>query len=186
MKFKTSVLLSMILFLSIISHSQTNQVTDIKGKVYKTIVIGEQEWMAENLSCKSDYGNFWAFDNDETNVEKFGYLYNWEAAQNICPTGWRLPSKNDLQLLLDSAGRKGKNKYNAIIQGGSSGFEAMFGGWRHFDGVFRNMHQNSLWWSSEEHDESNAWALGSSKNRRMALLGYHNKENGFSVRCVKK
>ena len=37
----------------------------------------------------------WAYDNDQSNVAKYGYLYNFETAKNVCPNGYHLPSDNE-------------------------------------------------------------------------------------------
>ncbi len=185
MKTKTlmTIVLSFIFSVNIIG--QTGIVIDRGGKSYKTVKIAGIEWMTENLAFKSSTGSYWILNDDETNINKFGYLYNWETAQNVCPYGWRLPEKNDFQTLLDSLGWTPSKQFESLIVGGESGYEALFGGWKHLDGDYRNADQNSLWWTSAEFDETNAWALGMSKNRKGALIGYHNKEHGFYVRCVR-
>jgi len=93
-------------------------VTDIEGNEYTTIIIGEQEWMAENLkTTKFSNGtdisypgsdtNAWenntnsayaSYDNDNINKETYGALYNWHAVNDnngLCPEGWMVPSDND-------------------------------------------------------------------------------------------
>lgn len=92
-------------------------VTDIDGNVYKTVTIGTQVWMAENLRT-SKYRNGapipyvvndadWSklqtgaqcnYNNDETIVNKYGKLYNWHAvndSRNIAPVGWHIPTNNE-------------------------------------------------------------------------------------------
>ena len=98
-------------------------VTDIDGNRYRTIEIGNQVWMAENLRT-SRYRNgedivyvmsnnewqelgetesgAWAFYNNHAGNEPFGLLYNWYAvndSRGLCPTGWRVSTDQDWQQL---------------------------------------------------------------------------------------
>jgi uncharacterized protein (TIGR02145 family) len=103
--------------------------TDQQGNIYKTIVIGSQEWMAENLKT-SIYRNgnpistnltdaewqntlttqisAWSFyNNDNQNECPYGKLYNWYAvtdSRNLCPTGWHVPSEAEWIILTDYYG----------------------------------------------------------------------------------
>lgn len=101
-------------------------ITDIDGNVYKTIQIGTQEWMAENLRTQKyrngdpigttnssyvwaqDYPKYvWATMNDESLVPTYGRLYTWYAAtdsRNICPNGWHLPTDDEWKTLITFLG----------------------------------------------------------------------------------
>ncbi|MBR4219488.1 MAG: T9SS type A sorting domain-containing protein [Bacteroidales bacterium] len=100
----------------------TPTVTDRDGNTYKTIQIGEQCWMKENLrttkyadgtsitkgntSASTTVGYWYYPNNNAENVSTFGLLYNWKAVmrnassssqnpsgvQGICPNGWHVPS----------------------------------------------------------------------------------------------
>lgn len=120
-------------------------VTDIDGNVYKTITIGEQIWMAQNLrTTKYSNGDIipnvinsseWAYMNsgaqcsfrNSTNTDsiaKFGRLYNGYAAsdkRNIAPTGWHIPSVSDWIILESYLNSKGyfvelNNGYGGICK----------------------------------------------------------------------
>jgi uncharacterized protein (TIGR02145 family) len=100
--------------------------TDQEGNIYKTIVIGEQEWMAENLNT-SIYRNgdaittnlnfiewetttsgSWSYYNDNANGEcPFGKLYNWYTVSDprqLCPSGWHVPTEEEWNSLIEYLG----------------------------------------------------------------------------------
>ncbi|MCK5684635.1 hypothetical protein KAJ27_10955 [bacterium] len=101
-------------------------VTDIDGNIYKTVEIGDQWWMAENLKTtkyrdgiaisNATDNSIWAglssgaycyYDNDSGNAEIYGAMYNWYAvndSRNIAPEGWHVPTNEEWQELLDSLG----------------------------------------------------------------------------------
>lgn len=100
--------------------------TDQQGNVYKTIVIGEQEWMAENLNTSvyrngeaipeiegsvewssMQSGAYCYFDNISSNACPYGKLYNWYAcvnARQLCPDGWHIPSDSEWSILANYLG----------------------------------------------------------------------------------
>lgn len=101
-------------------------VTDIDGNVYRTIKIGDQWWMAENLKVtrypngdaipavansntwvKSESGARCAYDYTATNVPTYGYLYNWYAvndSRHLAPEGWHVPTDFEWSHLIQELG----------------------------------------------------------------------------------
>jgi uncharacterized protein (TIGR02145 family) len=93
---------------------------DLDGNVYKTVAIGTQVWMAENLKTtqyndgiKIKYvtsdtewmnlsvGAYCNYDNNESNVATYGKLYNWYAVitNKLAPDGWHVPTDEDWTIL---------------------------------------------------------------------------------------
>jgi len=104
------------------------KVSDIDGNVYKTIVIGKQTWMAENLRVThfrngdaipnitdndkwsiQEVGAYCNYNNIENldTIATYGRLYNWYAAsdsRNIAPKGWRVATPEDWNILIEYLG----------------------------------------------------------------------------------
>ena len=105
-------------------------IIDVDGNTYKTVYIGTQQWMAENLKTSkyndgtgipnvtdnAQWSNLttgaWVYyDNNEPDNNRFGKLYNWYAVssttngnKNICPSGWHVPSDTEWTILTDYLG----------------------------------------------------------------------------------
>jgi uncharacterized protein (TIGR02145 family) len=164
------------------------------GKTYKTITIGKQTWMAENLAFKTKNGCF-VYNNDTSNEGKYGYLYDWEAAKAACPGGWHLPTKGEIEILINYLGGEtvagGKLKstsgWNAPNTGATNetGFTALPGGYRLDNGSFGNSGIYGFLWSSTENGTSNAWVWVMYYNFSSADRNDSGKSIGYSVRCLK-
>jgi len=160
------------------------------GKTYRTVRIGNQTWMAENLNFQT--GNSLCYGNDNSNCSKYGRLYDWNTAMRACPAGWRLPNDADWKSLIQAAG--GKDVAGTKLKSGASawdgtddfGFTALSGGYHDTDdGSFNNVGSNGVWWSATESSATRAWGrdMGSGDD----FVGENNnvKDYGFSVRCVR-
>ncbi|MDR2999823.1 MAG: DUF805 domain-containing protein [Fibromonadaceae bacterium] len=161
-------------------------------KVYKTIKIGEQIWMAENLNYDgSDIGK--CYDNDSENCKIYGRLYNWDEAMNACPEGWHLPRYSEWEILYKNTKRIFKNTDKRLkarsgweMYNGMDiyGFAALPGGY--CIDKFNGLGHFGFWWTATEAVGFNLaakyWSIGLHKTTTTSELS---KSLLMSVRCVK-
>jgi len=166
------------------------------GRTYKTVQIGGQTWMAENLAFKPSSGNYWAYYNDSANVAILGYLYDWETAKNVCPAGWHLPSDEEWTELLDYLGGDGilvdklKESLSPFswvssksVLKNETGFSALPGGLYFSDiDIFSGKGSYGLWWSATELSADYAWCRQLTGKADRTI---NNRRYGLSVRCLK-
>ncbi|MCA0447285.1 MAG: hypothetical protein LCH54_13760 [Bacteroidetes bacterium] len=196
---------------------KTNQSYDFTfdGHLYKTVVIGNLVWTVENLQTTkyidetliakitdnstwstSTGGAYCVYDNNETNVATYGYLYNWHAVNTgkLAPAGWRVPTDADWTKLETevggsaNAGTKLKATSGWKNNGNGTdfyGFSALPGGAREFDGVFGILGDYGVWWSSTPFGTNSAWYRMIGSGFVNVVRFDYNKRNGFSVRLVR-
>ena len=188
-------------------------ISDVDGNVYKTVIIGDQQWMAENLKVSTyndrtsiiDANNTNAYQYEETgawtyykNSGNFGKLYNFYAVntQKLCPTGWHVPTFNEWGVLIDYLGGQwvagGKlkeaglvNWYSPNVATNSSLFSALPGGKRDFVGNYDEIGNVGYYWSSSEHGYSYARFVYMYSYTDQILSYSLDKNSSFSVRCLK-
>jgi len=172
--------------------------TDIRDrKTYKTVKIGSQVWMAENLNM--DLLSSKCYDNKPDNCKKYGRLYDWKTAMKACPSGWYLPSEADWGDLMQfvnpscpfigdcaDAGAKLKavGDWNSDGNGTDNyGFAALPGGVGLSGGKFRDAGNGGLWWSSSA-DAQKASRLSMDIDGPDVHRSSSDKTLLFSIRCL--
>ena len=201
MKVKNHIALFLFLAMSytILAQNSTSEsfIDPRDGKQYRTVIIGNQTWMAENLNFNTDTGS-WAYDNDLKKSSIYGRLYSRPAACEACPSGWRLPSDVDWHALgeyiggLTVAGGKmketGTKHWNSPNVGATneSGFSALPAGY-YFDGNYYDIGKSSSFWSSSAsgYGDQYVWHRFFYHNiPAIYRYRYNYTKFGYSVRCI--
>jgi uncharacterized protein (TIGR02145 family) len=172
--------------------------------------LGDASWNNATSGAYSIY------DNDNLNNDSFGKLYNWYAvadSRHICPTGWHEPTREEWAILetyltdngfgfggsgndiaKSMAAASGWNESSLAGSIGydkagnnSSGFTALPGGFRHYNGSFNYVGSISFWWSITEGEPGSNVAWSRFLQNTSAILNniQYDKHKGLSVRCVK-
>ena len=163
----------------------------------------------DEMSNDSQIEKYCYYD-DENNCNTYGGLYQWNemmnyttssGAQGICPDGWHIPKDEELTTLFtflggtDVAG--GKMKSTGTIEAGTglwytpntgatneSGFSAIPGGYRFYNGTFLTLGYGETYWSSSEVESDSAFVKLLAYNVAKVWEFSDVKNEGYSVRCV--
>jgi uncharacterized protein (TIGR02145 family) len=193
-----------------------DDITDPRdGKTYKTVQIGGQCWLSQNLNigiringsqAMSDDGSIekYCYNDIESNCDEFGGLYQWdemmqyasEGVQGICPEGWHLPVREEweeLEMALGmpeeqataTSGWQGTDEGSMLKEGGSSGFNALMSGWRTNGGSFAFGDFQTTLWSTTTSSSYQARARTLAASNDKILHVEASQDLGNAVRCLK-
>ena len=182
------------------------------ANTYKTIKIGDQTWMAENLRYAQTTSDNWCPNRTSTNCATMGRLYDWasimdkpasaltslvspatpENYQGICPDGWRLPTQDDWLELFGGRDttelmKKTATSYDSL-HNDLYGFSALHTGYFSMPEGETDPDKAEYWtktiafWSVNEKDAENV-NLGRLSTNLGATAP---KTNGLPIRCIKK
>jgi uncharacterized protein (TIGR02145 family) len=196
----------------ILKENEERSITEL----FKHIKIGNQEWMTKNLDvdCYANgdpipqvqnsekwerlkTGAWCYYNNDPSNGEKYGKLYNWYAVNDprgLAPKGYHIPSDLEWTTLLDFlggegvAGKKLKSTTSWFGNGNgddSSGFNGLPGGVCYFTGYFDLIGEDGYWWSSTEFNANLGKYMQISYRDWVFYKYSKEKGSGLSVRCIK-
>jgi uncharacterized protein (TIGR02145 family) len=175
------------------SDTFINPMTDSRdGKTYRTVKIGKQVWMAENLNYETEKS--YCYNDSVEYCATYGRFYEWNAAMRACPEGWHLPLIADFKTLVDAlgdsatAGRmlKSTSGWLKDLNGTDDyGFTVLPIGGRSASGEYINKEWLSDFWSSTENGARYAYVMHTGAYSNVVQLDlYKGKYNAFPVRCV--
>ncbi len=182
-----------------------NPLIDVRdNKVYQTIQIGTQCWLATNLN----YGTILASSQDQrdncitekycyndnpTNCTNHGGLYQWDelmlfdetlADQGFCPPGWHIPTENEWNTLFGNYINSGFAG-SPLKYSGYSGFNALLSGARHINKGWDFQGFATFFWSSTPLGSTKGWVHGMNDPDPSVSIYPASRVNAFSVRCLK-
>lgn len=167
------------------------------GVEYKTVLINEQCWTKENMKYVPSTGTTMCYDNLESNCETYGRLYDYEAAALACPSGFRLPTQEEMIAMQEYSGADmydaGKHLKTTTGWTGENGddflgFSALPGGRCDEEQTCRNIGATGYWWTSTEKvKNSNHYTLFlTGDTDSFSASTTMDNDQYISVRCVKK
>jgi uncharacterized protein (TIGR02145 family) len=170
----------------VMAKSKYDYFTDKRdGKVYKTVTIGNQVWMAQNMNYFiDDKKSCNCYEKKDRNCDIYGRLYVFKVLKDVCPEGWHVPGKEEFETLLKNFPNAGK-AYLELLSTGSSGFNSLNGGFLDDDRESGGLEDHANYWSSTAINEGTAWRLLVGGRRRSAVLDNAHQVYSYSVRCVK-
>lgn len=116
---------------------------DPNGQVYPVVFLNSQNWLAGNYNYNVQ--GALSYQNNGGYRPTYGMLYNQATAQQIVPPGWRLPTQQDWQNLFNAIG---STAFQALMTGGTTGFNATLGGFEDNLGSFYGMESQGEYWTS--------------------------------------
>lgn len=182
-----------------------SQITDIRdNKVYPTVQIGSQCWLAKNLnygtiivSSQDQRDNCvaekYCYNDNPNNCTNQGGLYQWDELmqyddipgdQGFCPPAWHIPSENDWNILFANWTNNGFAG-SPLKFSGYSGFNAFLSGENYFDKSWNFQGFATFFWSSTPNSSTEAWAHGMNSYDPSVSSYSSSRVNSFSVRCLK-
>lgn len=181
--------------------------TDVEGNKYKTVKIGTQVWMAENLKT-TKYANgeqiareLYSFaDANPLLKNEYGLFYIWSTTQdsrNVCPTGWHVPTDPEWTVLDNFLGgesvsgsklrEKGLTHWDAPNLNATDevGFRSLPIGQLEGDGSHSFFGFRAYYWTSTVFDQYYAWFRWHDSNYVQNNRQYYDRRGGAAIRCVK-
>lgn len=138
----------------------------------------------------------WCYYNQDTVLgHTYGIIYNWYAVNDqrgLAPKGWHIPDDDEWEILThllgEEAGTQLKSASNWKEDGNGTntkGFNALPGGYRYKNGVFKGVLGYGSFWSSTAKDSSGAWYRYLGATEKRMIRNFSDQGDGFYVRCIR-
>ena len=191
-----------------------NTLTDLRdNRVYKTVTIGEQIWMAENLNYMPEDtagtiysggtvcgGGSLKSSEDSKKCSIYGRLYTKKIAlykatksnrQGVCPEGWSIPLKSDWEKLVSFLGDHAAAKLKiadgswSSVSTNESGFSALIAGTYNYSLKYYTSDSTTAFYHWENNTNPYFFRLYDKSDDASAINYAHGIDMMYSVRCIK-
>ena len=175
------------------NFSYSQFVDDRDDQIYKTVKIGKQVWMAQNLNLS--LGGSYCYNNDDANCAIYGRLYEWSDAVNICPEDFHLPEDQEWLELKNFVTNNGDGRIGTDLRSvdnwkGNPGADLFglglvpSGYYDRETGEFARLGERAYLWSASEvnSDSATHWAVVGDAEYLTKATVY--KKKARAVRCV--
>ena len=197
-----------------IYDAENNTLTDLRdNQVYKTVTIGEQIWMAENLNYMPNDtvgtiysgetvcgGGVLKSSEDSKKCSTYGRLYTRKIAlykatrsnrQGICPEGWNIPLKSDWETLVSFLGNNAAAKLKkadgswSSTSTNESGFSALIAGTYSYSVKWYNSDSTTAFYYWEKDTNPYFFRLYDKSDDASSINYAHGINMMYSIRCIK-
>jgi uncharacterized protein (TIGR02145 family) len=177
------ILLLLAINFSVFSQEKDTLTDARDGQKYEIVKIENRWWMAQNMNFIG-VDESYCYDDDSMNCIKFGRLYSFETAKQVCPNGWKLPTDSDANELIAFLRTKYGSAFNGLTAKQNSGFNPGTSGFKLLNDEYRNIGITSYFWLTCAKTGDPMRLLVSYRQRGANIdtaydLGY------LSVRCIK-
>ncbi|MEM7107335.1 MAG: FISUMP domain-containing protein [Bacteroidota bacterium] len=161
---------------------------DRDDQTYRVVRIGDLVWLGENFAYNPNVAGMdsvaFCPDGESDGCEKFGLLYQWDAANSVVPDGWRLPTEADFEALVSEVG--GESTAGTNLKQGV--FRAIMAGNRRADGSYNPPTEITIYWSSDESPSEEDVVISLAVERDLSSIRYADidKSAAMSIRMIKE
>lgn len=159
----------------------------------ESIEIGNLKWTAKNINIKT-FSNSWCYEGKREDCNRYGRLYDFNKAQKVCQSGWRLPTEKDWDDLAKAIGKEGglklKSREGWSAEDDSSGNGTDLFGFAglpagiFYEGDFLYQGLFAYFWTATESSADAAWFRSLSFDSDEIYSHSNYKQAAYSVRCV--
>ncbi len=174
---------------SIKSFSRCNVETDVNcivderdGENYRIRTIGTQTWIIDNIRYKMKF-SYCVYTSKKEMCAQYGDYYDWDDAKEVCPEGWRLPSKSEYEVLIAFYGDSAVAADSLYSR---TGFDSMLRGYVDYNScILHDVGDRAVFWTDSKVDYNYGSHISIDPEDHRAYMGQCLLHFKITVRCIR-